>query len=450
MDSKNPFDDAALEHSVKILTGQIKVFNAQHEGRELSRNEQKALEELEAELAAAEERREQAQEDRARKIEERRALLDRVETEGRTIGHFDSMGHFVTHDTTPAKPAAMSARGADGKVIELRSFKLGENLRAGMQPSRAGIGAIVRALATGDWSRIPAEQRSVLSSGAAAAVPGYDTLGIYELAMQESRIFAAGARAIPMSSPQAKIARLVSAPEVEFAAEDPARDLTDGAFTFETGVLDAYSAFLYTTASIEALEDVVNLEGIINSTFARQLALQFDKSGLGGAGTDQPLGIGRMTHALHRVNEITGVGEPTSYLPFVRGAGMVMASFHTPSAVMMPTDVWTDLQCLTETTTGQPLNPPRAYEKLTEYVSDMLPQDLGTGEDEMAAIVGDFTKLLVGMRTELTLEVSRTGTGFKRGLVEIRGYCRFGTLIEDPTAFCVLSGITPSSVIESA
>ena len=347
-------------------------------------------------------------------------------------GSFSAQGAFV-----PERQAAASAG-------ELRAFRLGDDLAhgVGIAHDGVGLGAILRGCALGDWSGVPVEKRTMLSSGAAAAVPGYTTLGIVEKAMAESAIFPAGAMIVPLTSPQAKVARVVTVPDVEFAPESADRDLTDGAFQLETGTLDAFSAWLYTTVSIEAFEDCDNLESVVMDTFSRQLSRQFDTSGLGGVGTTEPLGIGRMTNALHRVNEITGVGAVASYLPFVQAAGKVFGKAHKPSSVMLTTDTWTTLQSLVDTT-HQPLMAPPAYGKLAEYVSDELPRDLGLAGDEHAAIVGDFSKLMIGVRTDMTLEVSRTGAGFKRGNVEIRGYVRFGSVVTDPTAFTVLSGIVP-------
>jgi len=105
---------------------------------------------------------------------------------------------------------------------------------------------------------------------------------------------------------------------------------------------------------------------------------------------------------------------------------------------MIDPDTWTHLAMLTDTL-GQPIQAPKAYADLAEHVTDLLvPGD---------AIVADWTKWLFGTRTNVTLEVSRTGAGFKKGFVEIRAYIRFGGIPVDPGAFCRLSGIELESSV---
>lgn len=326
-------------------------------------------------------------------------------------------------------------------IGELRAFPKGASVREGMRPDGPSLGAIVRAIATGDASRIPSEHRTLLTSGAQGAVPGYEVAGIVDLARQQSVIFDAGAQVIPMAAPGVKVARLTSIPDVEIKAEAADRDLTDQAFAFEPAQLDAYSAFLYTTCSLEALEDVGNLDQTIQSTFARQLALAWDKYAFAGDGNDQPLGLALMASE-DGINEVDHFGAAvTGYGPLVRGIGSVRSKFHSPTAAVLPTTLWTRYAELTDGI-GQPLQAPRAYAELPEYVSDFVPFGQGTGTDEDDAIIGDFTKLLVGVRTGFMVEVNRLGAGFKKGQVEIRGYMRWGSIVLDPSAFCVVRAMS--------
>lgn len=329
-------------------------------------------------------------------------------------------------------------KGAPAKRVgELRSYGIGDDLRHGARAEGATVAQIVRAMATGDHRAL--EGYSLMSSGASGAVPEYETLGIVEQAMQESVIFSAGARVIPMSAPSVRVARITSTPTVELKPEADNRDLTDQGFTFEPAQMDAYSAFLYTTSTLEALEDVVNLEETIVNVFARQLALAWDKYGLGGAGNDDPLGVGMMFPA-DGAGEVNASGATIAgYGPFIKAVGLVRAAHHAPSAVVLDVPTWTSLAMLTATD-EQPLVPPKAYQGLAEYVSDFMP--LTTAPVTSSAVVGDFSRLIVGVRTSLQIEFDRLGAGFKSGKVAIRGYMRWGSFVDDPTAFAVVRGIT--------
>ena len=307
--------------------------------------------------------------------------------------------------------------------------------------SDPSLSAIVRGLGLGDWGNVmPDVKAMILSGGAAAAVPGYVTAGIVDLAREQSVIFRAGAQLIPISSPTAKVARMVSEPAVQFAPESAERDLTDGAFVFDAAELTASSAFLYSTYSIEAAEDCVDLEQALQTSFAAQLSLAFDRAAIAGTGTDQPLGIINMNHATHRIQEQAAVGVASNYLPFITAMGSVLAAHHSPSSVIYPVPLWTKLAGLTDTT-NQPLRAPQAYGQLTEYVSGYLPANGGTGTNEITAIVGDLSALTVGVRTNLTIEVSRLGSGFKKGSIEVRAFCRFGCYLTRPDALLVMRGI---------
>ncbi|MFA4965816.1 MAG: phage major capsid protein [Thermoleophilia bacterium] len=312
----------------------------------------------------------------------------------------------------------------------------------GSPTPNVSLTGLVRGLGLGDWRGVtPDVKAMVLSGGAAAAVPGYVTAGIVDLAREQSVIFRAGAQLMPIDVPGAKVARMTSEPAVEWEPESAARDLTDGAWTFDAAELTADSAWLYTTLSVESVEDCVDLDGTIHRAFASQLSLAFDQAALAGSGAEQPLGLLNMNTGQDRIIEMLAVGVLADFRPFVQAMGLVKAAHHEPTSIIMPVETWTGLNCMQDGD-NNPLRAPRAYQDLAEYVSGFLPADGGIGTDEHTVVVGDLSKLTVGVRTDITIEVSRLGAGFKKGAVEVRGYVRFGTYLTDPTAIAVLRGIT--------
>jgi HK97 family phage major capsid protein len=359
--------------------------------------------------------------------EERAALVAEVlgAPSGESRGFGPRLGAVVGGDS----------HNAQNDPTELRSFGLGDQLRGTLPTETRGanLAAVVRGMATGDWSHVTPEQRTLISSGASAAIPGASVLAIVEQAMQQSVVFKAGARVVGIDRPSEKVARVISTGAPEWKPDDADRDLTDQSITIEPADLTAFSAWLFTECSIETLEDAVGLEDAITTAFAQQLAILYDQAAVAGTGDDMPLGVGAMTHAANGINEMTAVGDLVGHKPFIRAAGTVLAKHHKPTSVMLDSGLWTELAMLQDTT-DQPIQPPKAYTDLGEHVTDFLPAG--------NAIVADWSKWLFGTRTNITLEVSRTGTGFKRGMVQIRAYVRFGAVVTDPTAFCRLSGIT--------
>lgn len=329
----------------------------------------------------------------------------------------------------------LSGGGTSGSVLAK-----GQSMRSAIsEPGSASLTQMVRGIGLGDWRGVTPNVRAQISS-IPAAIPGSVSGGIIDLAREQSVIFKAGAQLLPIDTPSAKVARMTSEPAVQWEPEDPARDLTDGTWTFDAAELTASSAWLYTTLSIEAVEDVINLDSVIQNAFAAQLALAIDQAALNGTGADQPTGIVIMDAGTDRILEALTVGAVTDYTPFIQAMGQVKGANYEPSSVVMPVELWTALASLQDADTN-PLQPPKAYGQLTEYVSGFMPANGGAGA-EITALVGDLAALTVGVRTGITLEVSRLGSGFKKGAIEVRGYCRFGTYLTHPGALCVMRGIT--------
>jgi len=102
-----------------------------------------------------------------------------------------------------------------------------------------------------------------------------------------------------------------------------------------------------------------------------------------------PTGLSVIDHATDRIIESNTVGALVDCRPFVRAMGLVKGAQHEPSSILMPVELWTELNCLQDVDLNL-LQAPKAYEQLTEYVSSFLPTDGGIGTDEITAIVGDL------------------------------------------------------------
>lgn len=415
-----------LRESIRASVRQLEDLKG---SQALSTNQQRALDKYQEQVADLDQQIEQARASESEAVERRAETLRRL-----GAVPFDTISPWAGVRSGHVSLGDAETRVQQDDPTVLRSFALGDDLRSSMRPAAgANLAAVVRGMATGDWSHVSAEQRGLISSGAAAAIPGASVLEIVEKAMQQSVVFQAGARIVNIDRPTEKVARVISTGEPEWKPDTVDRDLTDQSIVIDPVDLTAFSAWLFTECSIESLEDATGLDSAITDAFAKQLAILYDQSAVAGSGTDMPLGVGAMTYVADGINELTNAGELIDHKPFIRATGDVLAKHHKPTSVMIRSDAWTELAMLTDTT-DQPIQPPRAYTDLGEHVTDFLP--VGN------AIVADWSKWLFGTRTGITLEVSRTGTGFKRGMVQIRAYVRFGGVPTDPTAFCRLSGIT--------
>jgi len=103
---------------------------------------------------------------------------------------------------------------------------------------------------------------------------------------------------------------------------------------------------------------------------------------------------------------------------------------------------------LLRTSTGEVLAPPDSVAKLKRLFTNQIPNNLtqGANNDCSLAFVGDFTNLLIGMRTQLQLEISREAvvnsvSMFETLQVAIRAYLRADIALEHPAGFRVVTGI---------
>ena len=82
------------------------------------------------------------------------------------------------------------------------------------------------------------------------------------------------------------------------------------------------------------------------------------------------------------------------------------------------------------------------------FITNSIPNNLTQGSSSLAtdAYVGDFSDLLIGMRTNFRLEVSRqaadaTNSAFTNMQVWVRAYLRADIQLAHPESFVVIVGI---------
>jgi len=99
-------------------------------------------------------------------------------------------------------------------------------------------------------------------------------------------------------------------------------------------------------------------------------------------------------------------------------------------------------------TTNQPLRPPPSVAKLPAFVTAQIgiTDTVGTSTDCSTAYVGQWPELLIGVRTNLTVEVSRqasdaTNSAFSNLQVWIRAYLRADVAVAQPSHFVVVTGL---------
>lgn len=321
-----------------------------------------------------------------------------------------------------------------------------------VSPSAPGagltMGRFVRALVTGDWSGIDPEARA-MSIGAGAAggyiVPDGLSARVIDLARDASVVGRAGAITVPMDSSELVIARLAGDASGSWKQENAPAAPSD--LSFERITFRARSLVAIVKASVELIEDASTVEGAVEKSLGASLALELDRAALRGAGSAaEPLGILNQPGVT-----ITGsTGSPASYVAFADTPTRTLreANAAEPYAFIAAPRTFESLDTIVTGITGDltRLAPPPAWNAYRKFSSNQIPINLGAGTNESEAYVGDFAQLMIGMRTQLTIEVSRqaadaTGSAFSNLQIWIRAYLRADVQLAHPDHFNVLTGI---------
>ncbi|MFE5793547.1 phage major capsid protein [Streptomyces sp. NPDC056503] len=305
---------------------------------------------------------------------------------------------------------------------------------------------LVRGMLTGDWIGADAERRA-LSEGVPGAggvlVPTPLAARVLDLARAQARVMQAGASTVPMESQTLKIARQTGDPALAWHTEAAA--ITPSDLSFDSITLKAQTLPCLVKASIEVLEDVDNLDNIITNSVAKAIALELDRVALRGTGTaPEPRGL-RNTSGITVTDLGAAAGAAPTWDNYVQAVGTVRGENFEPNAAIHNPRTETDLSLLKDSQ-GQYLQPPAALSALQQLTTTQVPVNLthGTATDASEAYVGDWSQLIIGMRTSFSIRplVERY---VETGEIGFFAYLRADVAVAHPEAFNVLTGIVPAA-----
>ena len=156
------------------------------------------------------------------------------------------------------------------------------------------------------------------------------------------------------------------------------------------------------------------------------------------------------------VNEID-LGTDGTYLTnfdyFSQAYREILENNGEPNAAIFAPRTWYTLDTLKDTT-NQPLVAPMSFQNIQKLITNQIPIDItkGGSDDASLAFLGDFTKMLIGIRTSLKLEVTRVGShsdgsgswdssAWEQLQVWVRAYLRADIQLAQPAHFSVINGI---------
>lgn len=294
------------------------------------------------------------------------------------------------------------------------------------EPGRPGFGAFIRALALGTTdARIRAELGEAAVGTGGATVPEPLMRELIDAMRARMVCIQSGAQTVVLESEKTTVAKITGDPAATWRNENASVAIADP--TFAAVTFTARSLAVLVKVSYELLQDSVNIEQALMQAFAGSMAVQADAVALKGSGTPpEPTGIWNTS----------GIGSST---PATLTYGALLDAVQTlktanandPTAVVLsPTD-WRTLAGLTDTT-DQPLQPPAAIAA--------IPQRVTTSLAARNVIVGDFSKLLLGVRQELRVDVLREGFMDKLQ-VGFLAHLRMDVQLAQPAAFVKIAPV---------
>lgn len=359
-----------------------------------------------------------------------------------------SQGRVTTPD--PLDDPGEQYRTSGGREFRLlrpdESISGGERRRDG--PS---LGKIVRGLATGRWEGAEGERRTM--SGADDVLGGYllpapVSSRVIDLARNKAVIFKAGAQTAPMESAELSLARVAGDPTAYWRHENVT--VTKSDMSFERVTLRARTLAAIVPCSVELLEDAENAATVIENALAQALALELDRAALRGIGAAaEPMGIRNWPSVNISLLGANGA-VLNGYSNFIDAIELIWEQSGSPNAVIYAPRTAADLGNKKDGN-GLPLSGPKIWEDLPiKVVSKQIPKNLtvGTANNCSEVYLGDFTRLVVGIRRELTIEVSRqaadsSNSAFTDMQVWLRAFLRADIALEMPEHFAVITGVLP-------
>lgn len=273
---------------------------------------------------------------------------------------------------------------------------------------------------------------------------------ILDLAVNAMQVRAAGATVVPMNSRTLVKAVQTSDPTPAWRAESAAIVSSDPVFAQITFAAKTLS--VHTAVTRELLEDAdPDFGNVLATSMARAFALELDRVALYGTGaSNQPLGLkpNLVANASSQVTNFTGVNGGTlasgTAAPALAGAiSRVKGRNYTPTGQLYSSRTEAQLGSLLEGTANQPLRMPEYVTDVPTFVTNQIPNNItvGTSNDTSDYFVGDWSNLMIGLRTQFEITRHNDPLMLSNGQIAFVGWLRADVQVARLGAFEVLAGL---------
>jgi HK97 family phage major capsid protein len=242
----------------------------------------------------------------------------------------------------------------------------------------------------------------------------------------------AGAITVEMPGQNFRIPKMTKDPEGLWKAE--LAEAPDTGVEFAAVEMRARTLMFWVEISRELAEDAVGLDAAIRNAMAQSAALEIDRAAIFGIGAgEQPMG-------LYVDADVTKVAAtPGAYWDDISLSMKAIEDGNlTPSAVPMSPRTHHILRVLRD---GE-----GRFQPVPEWcppilVSKQISDVLGAGSNESIVVTGDFSNLIIGIRSAYHLEVLKEAKAQKYAIVLLAAV-RLDTAIVRGEGFHILTGLT--------
>lgn len=306
-----------------------------------------------------------------------------------------------------------------------------------------GLSGFMRAMVYGPQSDLELRVLGGAAIGTGGAfVPSPLAASMIDLMRANTVAIRAGAMTVPMTSATLAIARQTADPTAAWRAENAAIAESDP--VFDRVNMSAKSLAVRFNVSRELLEDGQNTDAACRNILAQALAAALDRAVLIGAGTaTEPLGI-RGTAGIQSVSMGVNGLALTGWGPVLDAVRQLeLANAGTVSAMLMSPRTARQINGFADTT-GQWLQAPPRVASVPSYSTTSLPLNevQGTSTDCSSIFLGDFSEVLIGMRTELQISVLQERFA-ELGQIGFIAWLRADVALARPAAIARILGIRP-------
>ena len=379
---------------------------------------------------------------------EKRAM--RIDARNRPDPDDDDLDLGLDDYETASNEGCLIFQSADGKehrAISIKKRFASESQDAGLDSIGPGsLGRMLRAKLLGDPLGLNDAERRAMGEGVGGSggwfVPSLVSSYVIDLARNATCVMQAGAWTLPMDGPELTLVKILTDPLAFWVGEHTAISESDGVFT--PIKLKAVVLGTLIRVSQALLEDAPSAGVTIEKMMSAALGLELDRVCLLGDGVNEPKGLLNCAD-INSYSMGTNGAAPTNYDPFSYACQYVLEDNGIPTAAIMAPRTFGTLDRLKAATTNQPLVAPQSYQDLKKFYSNQVPvnQTQGTATTASCAFVGDFTNIVVGMRKQLTIDISpAAGTDtFSKVEALIRAYLRVDVAVLRENHFTVIKGI---------